>query len=271
MEYRICTQTEKANSFNHKVNEDSYLFSEYTFMEDKKIRLLIVADGMGGLEDGEQASANAVKGFAKAFYNKMLECYVRANEDAFFATYFADKIKEVIKDSICEANREVCENTEAFKQTGSTISVVCIVDDYAIVANVGDSPVYFYRAKTGKLNLVSTLHTQAELDVEAGIYERYTGEYYRNDHKIYNSLGQFRNLNKEDISCNMIGRLKDGDSFLIGSDGAFGLLLKTEIQEVIEECFGEYEGFLLTRLFEEASEGKDDDRTAIFYVVTENK
>lgn len=270
MEYRIYTQTEKADSFSHKVNEDHYLFSEYAFMEDKKIRLLIVADGMGGLEDGEEASANAVKGFAKAFYNQMLECYVQTNGEIFWASYFADKLKEAIKDSICEANKEVCENADPFKQTGSTISVVCIVDDYAIIANIGDSPVYFYRAKTGKLDLVSTLHTQAELDVEAGLYERYTEEYYRNDHKIYHSLGQFRDLDKEDISCKMIGRLKQEDAFLIGSDGAFGLLLKTEIQELIDRCLGDYEEFLLTKLFEEASEGKDDDKTAIFYVISKN-
>lgn len=270
MKYRIYMETEKARSVYHKVNQDRMLFSRYSFMEDKEIRLLVVADGMGGLENGEKASSDAVKGFVKAFYEKMAETYISMKIDCFSASYFAEEMEEVVREAIAFANKEVCEQADPLVETGTTISVVCIVDDYAIVANVGDSPIYFYRAKKNKLELVSKLHTQAELDVEAGLYERYSMEYYENDHRIYSSLGQYMSLNEEYINSQIIGYLEEGDLFLIGSDGAFGALLNMEILELITmHSDEEDEIFLLPRLFDRAILDKDDDQTAILYIISE--
>lgn len=267
MKNRVYTLTEKSRVSSHKVNQDRYLFSEYIFNEDIPIRLAIVADGMGGLEDGEKAAANAVKGFLRAFYEQTAEMYLDSEMDEFSMVYFADKMEEIIKSAICAGNKEVCKNSSVLRPTGTTLSVVCIVEDYAVAANVGDSPIYFYRAKEKKLKLVSKLQTQAELDVEAGIYKRYSQKYYEREHIIYNSLGQYSEL--EDIYSYKIGRLELGDCFLIGSDGAFGRLKNVEILELMEICTGESEGFLLPQLFGQARMDKNDDQTAIFYVVSE--
>lgn len=267
MKYRVYTQTEKSKSASHKTNEDRCLFSEYSFMEDQKIQLLIVADGMGGLEEGEKASMNAIKGFSKAFYEMMVEKYINADIENFSMSYFADEMREIVRKAICMANEEVCGRAALFEQTGTTLSVVCVVDRYAIVANVGDSPVYFYRAKTGKLKLVSELQTQAEAEVKSGYYERYSAEYYANDHRLYNSLGQYTELDIEDIACKDIGGLDKGDIFLIGSDGAFGRMQEYEIRELIGDCSLDDEGFVLSQLFELARIDKNDDQTAILYVV----
>lgn len=269
MKNRIYTLTEKSKISSHKINQDRYLFSEYVFNEDIPIRLLLVADGMGGLEDGEKAAGNAVKGFLKAFYEKTVELYLESEMDCFSVAYFIDKVEELIKKAIQEANKEVCKNNSIFRPTGTTISVVCIVGSYAVSANVGDSPVYFYRSKTRSLKLVSTLQTQAELDVEEGICERYSQKYYEKEHIIYNNLGQYSELAEEDICCCKIGHLEQGDCFLIGSDGAFGRMQDIEILELLEECIDEEEGFMLHQLFELARMDKNDDQTAIFYIVAE--
>ena len=44
--YRIYTYTEKSRLSTHLKNEDSFFFSEFTFMEDVKIQVLAVADGV---------------------------------------------------------------------------------------------------------------------------------------------------------------------------------------------------------------------------------
>ena len=60
------------------------MFCEFAFMQDKKIKVLVVADGMGGLEDGEQASTNAVKGFLNSFHSDITEIYMaHSNEEGF--------------------------------------------------------------------------------------------------------------------------------------------------------------------------------------------
>lgn len=267
MDFRVYTSTEKSWSVDHICNEDRYMFSEYSFMEDEKIRLLVVADGMGGLADGEKASANAVKGFLRTFYTEIMTIYMNTEMDEFSLKYSIKDVENVLIRAVQCANETVCDNSDLFRATGSTISVVCIVGDFAVIANVGDSPVYFYRRHSRRLKLVSTLQTQAEQDVEAGLYERYSSDYYANEHRIYSNLGQYSNLRDEDICISSIGHLQEGDIFLVGSDGAFGRMQEQEILELIDGCAEEEEGFVLEQLFNSARMDKNDDQTAIMYVV----
>lgn len=36
MDYRIYSETEKAADKNHRENEDSFMYSQFSFMKDKK-------------------------------------------------------------------------------------------------------------------------------------------------------------------------------------------------------------------------------------------
>lgn len=269
--YRIYTRTEKSGEADHKVNEDHYMFSRYAFMDDKKMSLLVLADGMGGLDDGEKASRNAVTGFLQAFYKRMLEQYMHAGADGFSMAYFAERMEKAVRQSIQCANEEVCSKAENYKVTGSTLSIVCIVDNYAVIANVGDSPVYFYRARSGTLKLISRLQTKAEEEVKSGKYERYSGEYYANTHYLMNSLGEHSALDDEDIYSYFIGDLQEGDMFLIGSDGAFGRVYDFEIEELLEAESSGNESLILQQLFQLARMDMDDDQTAMLYVVCERE
>lgn len=266
-QYRIYSRSEKSR--NHPVNEDRYLFTEFTFMEDQKIRVLVIADGMGGLSDGEIAAGNAVLGFSKACFEKMAETYLHADAESFSMINFADRLEEIVREAIVKANHAVCKGADPYAATGTTISVVCMTGSYAVTANVGDSPVYLYRGRSRELKLVSKLHNKAELDVSSGRYERYSAQYYENDNIVYHSLGEHTQLSPEEISSCVIGRLEAGDMFLIGSDGAFGRMQESEIQQLLDGCRKEEEGFLLIHLFKAARMDKEDDQTAMLYVVNE--
>lgn len=77
----------------------------------------------------------------------------------------------------------------------------------------------------------------------------------RIDHRIYNSLGLYGELNPENICVTSIGKLEQGDVFLMGSDGAFGRMKEEEIQTMIEYCETGNDGFVLTQLFSRAERG----------------
>ncbi|GFI51708.1 serine/threonine phosphatase stp [Lachnospiraceae bacterium] len=267
--YRIYTYTEKSRLSTHLKNEDSFFFSEFTFMEDVKIQVLAVADGMGGLKDGDKTSRNAIQGFLKAFYEKMINIYIGQSTESFSMLYFADKLTNILKESIKSANTEVCKSFVSDGETGTTLSVVCIVDGYAVVANVGDSPVYLYRAKSRKLQLISQLQTRAELEVVSGKYERYSSDYYVNDRYLYNSLGEYFEIGDENIYTGVIGKLEKNDMLLVGSDGAFGRLQDAELLELIDGCAEEEEGYILPQLFGLARMDKQDDQTGILYIVND--
>lgn len=260
-------KTEKSRRRSHQVNEDHYLFTEFSFMEDKKIKVFVIADGMGGLSNGEKAARSAIIGFSKAFFGNLVHLYLDADDDRFSICYFADRMGNAVKEAIKSANAEVCKTTDSSVATGSTLSVVCVVDDYAVVANIGDSPVYLYREKAKEIMLVSKLQTKAELDVAAGKYEPYSQDYYKNEHYLSHSLGEYMDLADEDIYCRIIGKLENRDVFLAGSDGAFGRMQKEELFELIEGYTKEDEGFILTQLLDMAKIDKDDDQAAILYIM----
>ncbi len=264
--YKIYSRTEKSKKVSHPVNEDCFFFAEHSFRNDDRTRVLTVADGMGGLAAGEKASADAVYGFHSAWQKELLDLYLKKEAGEAASANQAECLKKAVCEAVKAANRNVCEQADPYIETGTTLSIVVIASGYAIIANVGDSPVYFCRAGEGKLELVSELHTRAEQDVEEGLYARYSDRYYANEHKIYRSLGLKEELTDKDIFIRVIENVGDGDYFLIGSDGAFGRLKETEIQKIFKENKA---GAALEKLFERARKDKHDDQTAIFYRVCE--
>lgn len=264
--YKIYSRTEKSKDPSHSVNEDSYLYTDYCFMNDEHMRVLTVADGMGGLTDGAGASFHAVSGFTKAVHGELAECYLKSDKDNFSIAFYADRLEAMLRSAFCMANREVCRNAPPMTETGTTLSVAAILGNYAVIANIGDSPVYYYNAEKKEFSLVSELQTRAEKDVENGLYERYSPEYYAHDHILCKTLGEQEELDENDIFVRVIGFLHEGDAFLIGSDGAFGRMQTDEIEEIISEKRGNE---ALRLLFDEARIDKNDDQTAILYRICE--
>lgn len=271
MNYRVYMDSVKSTDMTHTENEDRYMFSEFSFMKDKKIKLMVVADGMGGLSDGDKASRNAIDGFTSYFMKRMLKEYTNTEMEEYSIRYAVNDIIDTMINAIKEANREVCLKADPYSSTGSTISAICIIEDCAVIANVGDSPVYFYKKKKRRMNLVSELQTKAELDVKAGVYDRYSDDYYNNSHRIYCSLGQFSSLQEDDIHVTAIGGLEAGDVILAGSDGSFGYLKEKVLYNLIEDCNKEEEEFFLQQLFLMARLDKEDDQTAFLYIVSDEE
>ena len=116
------------------------------------------------------------------------------------------------------------------------------------------------------MKLMSKLQTVAEQAAKEGAYERYSTEYYRNDHILYCSLGQYDKILDDDIYVGAIGNLKRGDAILTGSDGCFGHMNEKILGRIMNECNVEEEGFLLNQIFSLARMDNDDDQTAFLCI-----
>ena len=290
MGYEVYWNTEKSIDIRHKNNEDSLMFSEYSFMGDEPIKTIVIADGVGAYKNGKTASDNAVTGFLEALYSEIFKIYQKSSTEGYSLRYYIQDVKEAMKDAIIKANGKVCAGVGQYEKTGTTISAVCVIDDCAVIANVGDSPVYYYNSRRQKLVLVSELQTLAEKNVENGIYARYSPDYYDDEHRIYHYLGESLELDPCDIFMRTIGNLTEGDIILSGTDGAFSYMKNSEIQNLIynmiktPKAVGKNDGYInskgciednsldgagfLEELFRRASEYKFDDQTAILYVLT---
>ena len=97
--------------------------------------LLIVCDGMGGQNKGDLASSLALNTIVSSFKSRK----------GFSNTYLA---KLWVSKAIREANKSVYEQSqtnETYHGMGTTVTLLLIIKDVAILGHVGDSRCYFLK------------------------------------------------------------------------------------------------------------------------------
>ena len=97
--------------------------------------LLVVCDGMGGQNKGDLASSLAVHTIVTSFKSRK----------GFMNAYFA---KLWVSKAIREANRSIYEQSQSnpnYRGMGTTVTLLLIIKDIAILGHVGDSRCYFLK------------------------------------------------------------------------------------------------------------------------------
>ena len=177
--------------------------------------LLIVCDGMGGQKKGDLASSLAIHTIVTSFKMKK----------GFFNTYFA---KVWVSKVIREANKCIYEqsiNNNNYQGMGTTITLLLIIKDIAILANAGDSRCYFlknhhelvqitedqtyvgYLLRTGQITAEEALtHPKRHVLMNAlGIYPSASVDIkvfpYLNETVLLCSDGLYNNVPHEDITA----------------------------------------------------------------------
>jgi protein phosphatase len=168
--------------------------NEDTYYADAELGLWLVADGMGGHENGEVASALA---------RDTLVQQIQKGETLARAIQVADE--EIIQHS----NRR----TQALPM-GTTIAAIRIRDDEFEVAWVGDSRVYLW---DGKLRQVSQDHSYVRELIEQGAISPEQARTHPHRNVVTQALGVTdpQSLRVETVS----GRIATGQQILLCSDG----------------------------------------------------
>jgi serine/threonine protein phosphatase PrpC len=124
---------------------------------DLQLGLFVVADGMGGYEGGEIASALAVEA---------IHTLVRRTAGDADVTwpYAADPRRSLVENEVMVATRLAGDQIAvrrqgALRDMGSTVVVLRICRDEAVVGHVGDSRLY--RLRNGELAQLTTDHSLA--------------------------------------------------------------------------------------------------------------
>lgn len=192
--------------------------------------LLVVADGMGGTNAGEVASAIAIETVQNAFTPEKLDKIVTlegeiASEEA---------IEEFLTKAIKAADLNIINASKEDSSTqgmGTTIVIVWILSDKAYISWCGDSRCYVFNVNSGFCRLskdhsyVQDLVDQGKLDPENAFDHPYSNV-------ITRCLGDPTNRSNPDFRSY---DLKDNDIFLLCSDGLCGLCHDEEIMQIIEE------------------------------------
>ena len=182
------------------------------------VGLFVVADGMGGHGNGQEASRLAIT----ALHDALKLALVGSPED--------DNYEQVLAEATHTANMAVYRrNRQQQSDMGTTLAVALIIGNTAYIGNVGDSRVYLYREDEGLVQITRDHSSVARL-VEAGAIT--PDEVYRHPkrNEIYRSLGHQATIKVDTFNV----PLQIGDLLLLCSDGLWEMVRDPSIEGIVE-------------------------------------
>jgi protein phosphatase len=182
--------------------------------------LYVVADGMGGAEAGEIASAIAV-GAIRNYIGSALEAAPAAGD-----------IRGLLQDALEEANKKILEYAAAHAEArgmGSTAVGALIIPPEAAVAWVGDSRAYL--CDHNGLRQVTKDHSLVQRLIEIGQITPEEARHHEHKNVITRSLGARPSgpAGAESVTL----RLKRGDRLMLCSDGLTTHVEDEKIGEIL--------------------------------------
>ena len=188
-----------------KTNQDSVLVKIAQTNHDK-VCLCVVCDGMGGLADGELASATVIREFDQWFINKppgLLET----------PEFPMDELRVQWDDLVMRQNKKLAKYASGIgTRMGTTVVAFLVVDDKYYIMNIGDSRAYMVSDAIYQLTKDQSLVQQ---QIDLGLVRPEDAE----RHPQRNVLLQCIGASQEVLPDFYRGTVFPGSLFLLCSDG----------------------------------------------------
>lgn len=213
MELTFAAATDVGKHRDH--NEDNFLI-------DRKLRLFIVADGMGGHAAGEVASSIAVHKIRDIVHENrdLIEAY-RADQADVDSVQLLQILEHAIQ-AACSTVFDHAQSESEKRGMGTTSSVLLIAgaEDKlrGFIAHVGDSRIYLIRQDqchqlTEDHSLINELIKRGK--VKKGEVEK--SPYARFKNAVTRAVGVYPSVEVDTFDLDIL----PGDSFLLCSDGMY--------------------------------------------------
>ena len=204
-------------------NEDAALIMESVFQGDQAaetVALFIVADGMGGHQAGEVASALAARIVAGCLIEEVYLPYLRQS------SHQADQpsLTEALQQAVEAANQAVHGQVPG---SGTTLTCALVINSRAYLAHVGDSRAYLYYNQT--LKQITRDHSYVDKLVELGQISAEAAAVHPQRNVLYRAVGQGDQLEIDIYPVD----LPNGSRLLLCSDGLWGMLSDNVIQAIL--------------------------------------
>lgn len=185
--------------------------------------VMVVADGMGGMNAGEVASDIAVKTVEQMFSKMPAD-----------VTKNSDSIKAYLNKVIVSADLNVkkrCKEDPSTEGMGSTIVITWLINENAYIGWMGDSRAYSYIPGKG-ISRLSKDHSYVQELVDSKMLTEEKAMTHSLSNVITRSLGDTSEKARPDIICHPIIK---GEIILMCSDGLCGVCTDATIANVINQ------------------------------------
>jgi serine/threonine protein phosphatase PrpC len=250
----VGTRSDPGLKRKHKPNEDSLFAAQGSLKhqaQPQQFGLFVVADGMGGHANGQDASRTAIQTIIDFILPRLTN-----------GTSFDDAgFQQLLGDGVQAANQAVHQrNMTSGADMGTTMTGALVIGATAYVANVGDSRTYLYRLGQG-LSKVTTDHSVVASLVEAGIIKPDDIYTHPKRNQIYRSLGEKPVVEVDTFKVD----LQPGDKLLLCSDGLWDMVRDPLIQQVIAQPLKD-PNKIGQDLIQSALEGGGEDNVSVIVV-----
>jgi len=209
--------------------------------------LFAIADGMGGAQAGEVAS-----GLAAAAVQE------HAGE--------RDSSEERVVSLIQEANRRVYERSRedaTLSGMGTTLTLALVGDARVSIGHVGDSRAYLFR--DGALEQITEDHSLVAELTRAGKLSEEEAESHPQRSVITRALGTDPNVDVDAFTV----ETRDGDVFMLCSDGLTSMVEDASILEIAEKHHGNLEKAARALIKAANRSGGEDNITVLMFEISE--
>ena len=183
--------------------------------------LFVVADGMGGHANGQDASYLAIQSVLASVLPGIVGSDAMSDE----------LLVEILATSVQQANHTVYRRgLEVRSDMGTTITAALVVNTRAFVVNVGDSRTYLYRQCDGLLQITHD-HSHVARLVAAGQIAHDDIYTHPERNQIYRALGSEQDLEVDWFTLSLQGE----DCLLLCSDGLWEMVRDQEIARILQQ------------------------------------
>ncbi|MEY3401984.1 MAG: hypothetical protein RLZZ86_1599 [Cyanobacteriota bacterium] len=217
--WEIASSSTVGLSINRLKNEDNYGIKYQKISDTETIILAAIADGMGGMSQGELASKLAIK--------TVLETPISPEYPTI------EQYQEWLTNLFTQANETVSNQV---KEGGTTLSVIFAKSQQLIISHVGDSRIYLLRQ--GEIKQLSEDHSLVAMLVASGQITPSQSLEHPDRNVLIKSIGTKRRLsdgyvqNLQQTTPELSMQLAHQDILLLCSDGVWDVVSKNELEEI---------------------------------------
>jgi protein phosphatase len=247
VELKIAAKTDTGLVRSH--NEDA-------IAHNPECGLAILADGMGGYNAGEVASAIATSTLKDAVEGQLQgrSWGSRPNHSKF--------VQHLLVSSVEHANTAILEAARKepqFSGMGTTIVAAVFHQNKLTIAHVGDSRVY--RLRKGELTLITRDHSMLQEQIDAGLIDPEWARFSANRNLITRAVGVDHIVNVE-VHDHLT---QTGDTYLLCSDGLSDMLSMKEIGDILNKTSSDLE-LTCEALVARANKNGGRDNTSVILI-----
>jgi serine/threonine protein phosphatase PrpC len=231
----VASNSDAGNVRRSEPNEDSTLVLLLQRVHESLSTpsgVFIVADGLGGHDNGQVASRMTINIIAERLLRDLLAAPLITEKNGEPAkTFDEDALEALFHDAVEEANTALCQKNQLDKtDMGSTITGFMLVGEHAYILNVGDSRTYMLRGK--QLYQLTTDHSLVGQLVAGGLIEPDDVYTHPQRSQIFRSLGDKPNVQIDIFKQQLL----PGDILLSCSDGLWEMVRNPQIESILDNA-----------------------------------